>query len=505
MRRLLPFSALTLLHLRTSRVPLCQKGVIVIQIDGLGGAVLDSAIKRSQAPFFASLIANNTYILGTYFCPVPTITTAVEAELMYGTHRGVVGYSWFDRQLGHFVRGDEGSQIRAFESHAFSHIKNPLLKDGSCVTGGWSGGATMVNFSAEALADKHGLHRLVKFRAMLIPLLNPIRFWAILGILLRTSIMATLKAIKHGSKKRFVETMTETLMRIFLSDVSTSVGQIELLRETPALFINYPLVDVISHKHGTRHPLVFDAIRLIDLYCKKIYESARKAARDYTVIFLSDHGQSESIPFTIVASETLCHLVDQSIEGSGFSARFTYGNNDTLVANKESNTVFIVPSSSIAHLYISEFLTASCTRQHIQKQFPKLIPLLMGHPGIGWILLREGEARQTLIGKKGRATFRAGKLVSEKGMVIDTPDHKRILAALGAFAAEENNGDIVIFGAVSPEGKSVSFESYWGTHGGFTGNMIRPFMITNHPKLIRDLNSHASMQTLFARIRSMRT
>ncbi len=505
MRRLLPFSALTLLHLRTSRVPLCQKGVVVVQIDGLGAAVLQEAIRRGFAPFLASLIPKNRYVLEKYLCPVPTITTAVEAELMYGTHDGVVGYSWFDRKLGHFVRGDEGGQMRAVESHAFSHIKNPLLKHGSCIAGGWSGGATMVNFSAEALADKHGLHRLVKFRAMLIPLLNPIRFWAILGLLLRTSIMATLTAITRGWKKRFVETMTETLLRIFLSDVSTSLGQIELLRETPALFINYPLVDVLSHKHGTRHPLVFDAIRLIDFYCRKIYESAGKAARDYHVIFLSDHGQSDSIPFTSLNLETLCHLVDRGIEGSGFVARFTYGNNETLVANKESNTVFIVPSSSIAHLYISAFLCSSCTRHHIQKQFPKLIPLLMGHPGIGWILLREGEARQTLIGKKGRAMFRAGKLVSEKGIVIDTPDHKRILAALAAFAAEENNGDIVIFGAVSRTGKSVTFEPYQGTHGGFTGEMIEPFLMTNHPQLIRDLSSHASMQTLFARIRSIRT
>lgn len=436
-----------------------------------------------------------------YFCPVPTITTAVEAELMYGTHDGIVGYSWFDRTLGKFIRGDHGGQMRTFEAHAFSHVNNPLLKNGSCITGGWSGGARLANFSAETLADKNLLHQLIKFRVMLIPILNPIRFWAILGILLHTCVFAILKSIKHRSKKSFAQTMTETLIRIFLCDVGTSVAQIELMRQSPALFINYPLVDVVSHKHGTRHPLVFDAIRLIDLYCKKIYETAGKAARDYHVIFLSDHGQSDSIPFTSLTRETITDLVDRGISGSDFSARFTYGNDDTLVVNRGSNTVFIIPSSSIAHLYISKFLTSSCTRKHIQKQFPKLIPLLMAHPGIGWILLREGGSTQTLIGKKGRATFRAGDLVSETGMVIDGPDHKRILAALAAFADAKNNGDIVIFGAVSPTGKSVSFEPYWGTHGGFTGEMVAPFMLTNHPTLIRDLEAHADMQTLFARIR----
>lgn len=485
-------------------MPLCQKGVVVVQIDGLGMGVFKEAIRRGFAPFLASLIQKNRYVLGKYFCPVPTITTAVEAELMYGTCDGIVGYSWFDRTLGKFIRGDHGGQMRAFESRAFSHIKNPLLKNGSCVTGGWSGGATMVNFSAEALADKNLLHRLVKFRVMLIPILNPIRFWAILGILLHTCMFAILKAIKHRSKKHFAQTMTETLMRIFLCDVGTSVAQIELLRQTPALFINYPLVDVVSHKHGTRHRLVFDAIRLIDLYCKKIYETAGKTARGSAVVFLSDHGQSDAIPFEEVNRDTIAGLVTRGLGNAARTVCFTYGNDTPLKENMASNTLFIVPSSSIAHLYFSERLTRPATREDIEKSDPKLIATMLSHPGIGWILLREGDGTQTLIGKKGRAAFRAGKLVSQTGMVIDTPNHTRILAELAAFAPEGNNGDIVIFGAVTPEGKSVSFEPYVGTHGGFTGEMTEPFLMTNHPRLTHDLKSHADAQTLFARIRLLR-
>lgn len=476
----------------------------MVQIDGLGHDVLKEAIRRGDAPFFASLIQKHTYYLGKYFCGISSITTAVEAQLFYGKSDGVVGFSWFDRTLGRFVRGDQGAQMRAFEAHAFSRASGPLLKDGSCINSAWSGGATMANFSAEALAEKSPLQRLVKFRAMLIPLLNPIRFWAIVGIILGTLVMASARSIRDRSIRHLTDALTEALMRLFLCDVATSVAQVELLRQTPALFINFPMVDLASHKYGIRHPLVFSAIRLMDIYCKKIYESAKLSARDYHIVFLSDHGQSEAIPFEEVNGDTVAGLVKRGLGNAARTVCFTYGNDTPLKENMASNTLFIVPSSSIAHLYFSERLTRPATREDIEKSDPTLIATMLSHPGIGWILLRDGSDRQTMLGKKGEATFRGGNLQSQSGTLIREENRKHIMDSLAQLAHQQNNGDIVIFGAVTAEGKSVTFEPYLGTHGGFTGEMSEPFMLTNHPELIQDLTSHADAQTLFARIRLLR-
>lgn len=496
MRRLLRSIVLNLLHLGTSRVPLPIKGVVVVQIDGLGAMILQKAILRGDAPFLASLIKKNRYVLGKYFCPLPTITTAVDAELMYGTCDGIVGYSWFDRTLGQFVRGDHGTQMRAFEIHAFSRVNKPLLKHGSCVIGGWSGGATMANFSAQALADKNPFHRLIKFRVMLVPFLNPIRFLHIMGILLHSALVAIFKGI-------FKDSMRETLMRIFLSDIGTSVAEIELMRQTPALFINFPIADVLSHKHGLTHPIVFQAIRLADLYCKKIYEASKQSARTYSVVFMADHGQSESIPFTAISGETITELVRKALNDETRSVLYTFGNDKTLKQNMENKTLSIVPSSSIAHMYFSEHFIQPASRETIEKLSPKLIQTLLDHPGIGWVLVRGRDDTQILIGKHGKTIFRKNNIVSETGVSVDGPDRKKILTALGQFATEHNNGDIVLFGALYKD-KSVNFEDYQGTHGGFTGHMAWPFIMADHPHLIKLIKRKSSMRELFSAIRAMR-
>ena len=66
-----------------------------------------------------------------------------------------------------------------------------------------------------------------------------------------------------------------------------------------------------------------------------------------------------------------------------------------------------------------------------------------------------------------------------------------------------NNGDIVIFGGYHANAWA-SFEPYWGTHGSFTGEMVRPFMLTDDAKLITLLSSGASHRDIFRRIRQMR-
>ena len=496
---------LILLHVRESPVPTTSPGLIIVQIDGLGHDVLREAIERGYAPFLRSLIRSAGYTLGAYYCPVPTITPAVEAELIYGTSDGIPAYSWFHRRLGRFIRGDQAGQVKLLEETMFAGIKTPLLLGGSCIAGAYSGGASMTNISPEVQAEKSTLLRLARYRILLVPLLNPFRFWWMILVLTGSVIAMALRAAKNRSMKLFLDEFWTLLIRLFLCDLATTVAVVELWRKTPVLFINLSLVDKVSHTHGIRHPLVVRAIRLLDLYCKKLYDSGKLAARPYQFVVLSDHGQSPGIPFASITGETLPALVTRGLGGSGTTVIQTYGNELSLKVNTTQDRVFILPSSSIAHLYFSRFLPNIATKEMIENDFPELFKTLLSHPGIGWIMVKRSNGTSELFAHSGgSAIFAKGKVVSVRGRPVDDPEAKLHLSALARLAQCPNNGDIILFGG-QHRSAWASFEPYIGTHGSFTGEMAWPFLLTNDTKLSTLLSSGASHRDLFKRIREMRT
>lgn len=495
---------LRLLNVHESAVSTDKPGVIVIQIDGLGHDVLTQAMKRGAAPFLRSLVNKNGYTYGSYFCGVPSITTAIEAELIYGKSDEIPAYSWFHRKLGRFIRGDQAGQAKLLEETMFAGVMSPLIKDGSAIASAYSGGATMTNISPESQAEKSHLHRILRLRILLVPLLNPFRFWYMIIVLTGSVLVMLARAIKNKSKTLFWDDFWTLLIRLFLCDLAATIAVNDLWRKTPALFINLSLVDKVSHTHGIRHPIVFQSIRLMDLYCKQLYDSARAAKRTYHFIVLSDHGQSPGIAFEKITKETLPHAVDRGIGEPGPKAYLTYGNELTLAENKARDIIFALPSSSIAHLYFSRWLPEQVTRETIEQNFPNLIPTLLGHPGTGWIMVKNNDGTTSLLSQGGAsAIFRNGRVRTLRGKPIDLPDATVLLNALARLSQCPNNGDLVLFGG--KQGNAwASFEPYIGTHGSFTGEMVRPFMLTNDPKLSTLLSSGASYRDLFKRIREMR-
>lgn len=495
---------LRLLNVHPSPVPTDKPGIIVVQIDGLGFTVLQEAMKRGDAPFLRWLTHRGGYTLDSYFCGVPSITTAIVAELMYGKNENIPGYTWFHRTLGRFIRGDHGGQVKKLEETLFAGVTHPLMEGGSCIIGAYSGGATMTNISPDAKATKSRFHRLLSFRILLVPLLNPFRFWHIILVLAGSVVAMMLKALSKQSKKVFEDEFSTLLNRLFLCDLATTIAIIDIWRKTPAMYINLSLVDKVSHTHGIRHPIVFQSIRLMDLYCKKLYDSARGAERSYKFIVLSDHGQSPGIPFEKISGETLTHIITQGLGDKGPNVLLTYGNDHDLKENTSHDTVYAIPSSSITHLYFSRWLPAQANQKTIEHDFPSLIPTLLSHPGIGWIMVKENDKTTHLLARNGdRAEFENGKVKAIRGKPIDDPEADILLKALARLALGHNNGDLVLFGG-NWRGAWASFEPYWGTHGSFTGEMVKPFMLTNDPKLHTLLASSASMRDLFKRIRGMR-
>lgn len=495
MRRALFLFLLRIFHLSPSSRDIDKKGLIIILIDGLSHTTLRLAMEEKYCSFFSRLLKNG-YTLSNYYCGPPATTTATEAELFFGSSENIPGFSWFDRSLMKGIRGNRAETIELYENSLKS--KSALLNGGSCIGGVFSSQATQYSLSGKDLQLKRPFRILHILFYVFFIFLNPLRFSLTLYLILKSLLTSFFLLVKKHSKKRFFALLKESFSRIFLGNMLTYMAELEILRETPILFIDYLLYDEFAHEYGAKSKTTLSSLRLIDWYCKSLYNLSKKTKRKYDVVFLSDHGQTSSIPYPDLSHGSLEAMVQNALQDKSRSIIKTFLNFDV----NSNKSLYLVPGGSAIHLYFSETLEKPMHLDDLQGLYPLFISNLLKQGRIGWILVRKNKDCQILIGKRGAIEFSHGKIVRQvsspfKNIAVD----QQIVESLAQYATFQNNGDLVIYGALTSDGKLTAFEEHRGTHGGFYGDMNFPFIITNIKRVQNQIEKDNHMKPVFQSIR----
>lgn len=495
MRKALFSLLLRIFRLHKSTVPLDKKGLIIILIDGLGHKAITNAMDKGYGSFFSRLLQKG-YAVHPYFCGVPAATTATEAELFFGTSENIPGFTWYDRSLSQFVRGNRGESIIEFEQRL--KTKSQLLKSGSCVLGIYSAGATQCDLSGVQLNLKHPLRAFRKLQYILFIFFNPIRLILTIYLIIKSLLISVFESSKELSIKKFILLVKGAFSRIFLGNIASYIAELEIARETPVLFIDYVLYDEFAHEYGVSDKISYSSIRLIDWYCKSLYKAAKKSKRKYDFVVLSDHGQTPSRPLN--KQNRLEEIVQKALDNTSYHVIKTFG-----FPSPEYNdrSVYLVPAGSSTQVYFSDTLKKYHTFQELESKFPCIMERLLKNQEIGWVLIRNGNDWQLLMGKKGAIEFVKGTVhkiagLPFSGLRVD----KRVLTSLARYASFNNNGDLVLFGDIDEDGRLYAFEEHKGTHGGFYGDMTKPFILTDNKSVINQIKKNDDMRLVFEAIRS---
>ena len=73
-----------ILRLSQEQPPFSHPGVILIQIDGFSQTELKHAMDKGRMPFLKSLLQTGAYTMNTLFSGYPSVTPAVQGEILYG-------------------------------------------------------------------------------------------------------------------------------------------------------------------------------------------------------------------------------------------------------------------------------------------------------------------------------------------------------------------------------------------------------------------------------------
>lgn len=455
-----------------------KKGTIIILIDGLSYDALQFAIKKRYAPTLKRL-SKGSYTLRNYYCGPPACTTATEALLFYGNNYNIPGFTWYDRTLQKFVRGNRSLELSVFED-TFEKKRN-LLAHGSVIMGVYTGGATELSMSGRNLAFSRSLYFLKTAHYFLMALLYPVQLMRTIYLTLKTIILY---------RKSNRNTAKETFSKIFLGQFSCFLTEVEIMRNTEKVFVDFLLYDEYAHEYGPTNSTALSTLRLIDHYIKRIVNSSKKAERSYELIILSDHGQTDSIPFDF--PEVRCtHDISKALNNPEYEVIKTYGG---ITTSQEKKELYVVPAGSTLQLYFSHSLNNGLYEEEIDKQFPHFISHILQYEEFGWVLVKKTRDSGVLYGKNGSVAFSPQKTHRIEGSPfpgMDEGEVKKIISSFQEYCLFPNNGDLVLFGNVKQK-KVYSFEKHKGTHGGFYGPMIHPFIMTNNSKIAGE-----SMSALF--------
>jgi len=116
-------------------------------------------------------------------------------------------------------------------------------------------------------------------------------------------------------------------------------------------------------------------------------------------------------------------------------------------------------------------------RERIDALYPRLLPTLLEHPGVGFVLVDTRADGPVVLSRVGRLVLRTGAVVGTDPLAEFDPHAREKVLRTHGFS---HCADIMVNSLWDPQTEEVAaFEELVGSHGGLGGGQSHPFVL--HP------------------------
>jgi len=303
---------------RERSAPSDQRGLVLLQIDGLARRQFEKALNDGRLPFLKKMVAVGHYHAASFYSGCPSTTPAVQGEIMFGQRCAVPAFQFFDRRRGKVVLMFDSEPAHDVAERLAAQGE-PLLAGGGSYSNIYRGGAAHARFCAETLeTDKRRLRA------------QPLRYAAIALLytptVLRVAALSLLElAIAAGDAMRGVlqRQHAPTELKFIGSRVAVSIVLREYVRVmiklaieqgAPVVYANFLGYDEQAHRRGPGSWFAHWALKGIDGVVADASRTARRSPlRDYEVVVFSDHGQEATRFYDEVHGRSIDAAVDEAL------------------------------------------------------------------------------------------------------------------------------------------------------------------------------------------------
>jgi hypothetical protein len=332
---------------------------------------------------------------------------------------------------------------------------------------------------------------------------------------LRAQLLAVLHNTQPRGQRGFPYPLVRAFTTVFLRDVVvyTLIG--DMFRGVPAAYADFVGYDEVAHHSGIRRPEALAVLTRLDHQLARLERAAQGAPRPYHLVVLSDHGQTQGATFKQRYGLSLGQLVRDLLEPgqdvdsidhaadtwgylNAFLTESTHAHGtahghlaraavrdhvrpDGLVEygpatpRASDASVTVLASGNLGLVYFSD-LPGRLTLEQVQAAFPRVVPGLVRHPGVGFLLVRSRRG-PVVLGPAGLRWLATDAVEGEDPLAPFGPRAAAQLRRLDGFA---NAPDLLVNSRYDPATEeAAAFEELIGGHGGLGGPQMRPFLL--HP------------------------
>jgi uncharacterized membrane protein YvlD (DUF360 family) len=502
----------SLLRRRVASKPVADPdvdGVVFVQLDGVAFPVLRWAIQAGRVQTLRRWVTSGGYVLREWTVQLPCTTPASQLGILHGTVAGVPAFRWYDRELGRVLIANRPADAAVIEQRATTGA-GLLADDGLALGNLFTGDAPRAMLTMSKLGGGRGSEATRQTFAWF--LTNPNGFTrglvrTVAEIMkerwqaARQTRLDILPRIHRGWTFAALRAATNVLQR----DLNTAVIAEEMRKGTRSIYVDYVDYDEIAHHAGMFRPESLAALDGLDRVLGTLERLAAHAARRYHIVVLSDHGQSQGQSFQdrfgADLGEVCTNLMDEKVvaldapveewgrmeslagdlSGAGLSGRaasraaaVSRRHIDESAEALTSADLTVLGSGNLGMLYVHS--AVRLTLEDLQERWPKLIPGLCAHEGVGFIAGVDSSGVPWAIGANGRIRLDTGEVVDEDPL---RPYRDHAARVLRRAVVMPEAPDLYVNSRVEEVTLDIAaFEPLVGAHGGLGGWQDRAVLLT---------------------------
>jgi uncharacterized membrane protein YvlD (DUF360 family) len=466
-------------------------GIVFVQIDGLAEVVLRRALRSGDAPTMDHWLRAGTHRLTSWETGWSSQTGVSQCGILHGSVVDMPAFRWVDKRTGAVVVSNRPESAAAIE-RTHSDGKGLLAHGGSSYGNLFSGDAERAVLTMSGITKRKEGRLGAGYVGYFSRPQQAIRTMLAAIADISRERRAALLQRRRDVQPRVHRSWTYALLRAFTTVVSRDVSVQGVVNDVaegrPAIYADLLGYDEVAHHSGPERADALAVLRDLDRQLGRIARSFRWAPRPYHLVVLSDHGQTQGVPFAEAAGETLAALVSRLCGGacSGdddaedgkteSSAWLRRARSDDGPDAARANDVPTVLGSGSLGLISFPGPARRLLRDELDARYPQLLSGLAEHPCIGFVLVGDRDG-SVVLGPAGERNLATGEVVGTDPLESYGARAVEQVAAVDLF---DTVADVMVNARYDPERDEVAaFESQVGSHGGLGGPQTHPFLL--HP------------------------
>jgi uncharacterized membrane protein YvlD (DUF360 family) len=506
-------------------------GVLFLQIDALSHETARRAVRDGSMPNVAALLRSGSHSMTSWHTDWSSQTGAAVSGILHGSNHDVFGFRWYEKERDRLVRVSHPDDAAAVEAR-LSDGRGLLAGDGAGRGNLFTGDAPHVSLTMSSLAFLPSVRRARRDRhrvgsgyyAYFANPVNALRTLGVSAVDIGRELLAAARERRDDVRPRVSRGGLWPLMRPGTTVISRDVVVFALLEDMmagrPVAYADFLGYDEAAHHAGLERADSLAVLRTIDQQIGRLHRAAALAPREYHLVCLSDHGQTQGEAFAARFGETVESLVgrlcgatpdpgtvctgpassrDLSDGGWQFGAALAEGAGPVarrLRARVQAGSgvphdhelplgtdgavprvapgVVVTVSGHTASISFAD-LPGRVPLEEVERHWPDLLPGLVDHPGVGFALVSTLGHGPVVFGREGVHRLATGEVIGSDPLA---PYGEHAAALVARVSEFPHCPDIAINSAWDPDTDEASpFEPHVGSHGGLGGPQQRGFLV----------------------------